>query len=165
MSKVVDLSAGVHLSVRRFGDETGLDRDTLTKRIRVAGLVPSGKRGGYPVYRLRDLLKAAYTTAEDGGLDPDKLRPFERKAHYQAETEKLKVETERGELIPRIAVEQEQARIAKIVAHGLETLPDILERDCGASGAMLVRIEQHIDAVRERMYAELTEGEDAVAAG
>jgi len=166
MSKVVDLSSGVHLSVRRFGDETGLDRDTLTKRIRVAGLVPSGKRGGYPVYRLRDLLKAAYTTDEDGGLDPDKLRPFERHAHYKAEKEKLAVEQERGELIPRIEVEQEQARIAKIVAHGLETLPDVLERDCALAPEVVARMERHIDAVRERMYAELTEGEDgAVAAG
>lgn len=165
MSKVVNLPSGVHLSVRGFCDESGQDRETVTHRIRESGIEPSGKRGGYPVYRLRDLLKAAYTTAEDGGLDPDKLRPFERHAHYKAEKEKLAVEQERGELIPRIEVEQEQARIAKIVAHGLETLPDVLERDCGLAPDVVARMERHIDAVRERMYAELTEGEDAVAAG
>lgn len=163
MSKVVQLPSGVHLSVRGFCDESGQDRETVTHRIRESGIEPSGKRGGYPVYRLRDLLRAAYAGE---GFDPDKLRPFERKAHYQAEHEKLAVEQERGELIPRIEVEQEQARIAKIVAHGLETLPDVLERDCALAPEVVARMERHIDAVRERMYAELTEGEDgAVAAG
>lgn len=131
------------------------------------GIIPRGSRGKYPLIGVirayvRYLRQAG--TAE-GTIDPDRLRPFERHAHYKAETEKLKVETERGELIPRIEVEQEQARIAKIVAHGLETLPDVLERDCGLAPDVVARMERHIDAVRERMYAELTEGEDAVAAG
>ena len=152
---------GTHLSVRAFAIETGQDRETVTRRIQAAGVKPSGQRGGYPVYRLRDLLRACYVTTADGELDPDRLPPFQRHAHYKAEKEKLAVEQERGELITRIEVEQEQARIAKIVTHGLETLPDILERDCGLAPDMVLRVERQIDAVRERMYAELTEDEDA----
>lgn len=132
------------------------------------GVLPRGSRGKYPLVGVvrayvRYLRQAG--TAE-GAIDPDRLKPFERHAHYKAEKEKLAVEQERGELIPRIEVEQEQARIAKIVAHGLETLPDVLERDCALTPETVARMERHIDAVRERMYAELTEDDDgAVAAG
>lgn len=162
MSGVIPLVSGTHLSVRAFAIETGQDRETVTRRIQAAGVKPSGQRGGYPVYRLKDLLRACYVTTADGELDPDRLPPFQRHAHYKAEAQKLAVEQERGELIPRIEVEQEQARVAKIITHGLDTLPDIIERDCGASPAMVARIEQHIDQVRERMHAEMV-GDDEAA--
>lgn len=157
MGDVVAIPPGTHLSVRGFAEETGLARDTVAKRIKEAALAPSGKRGGHPVFRLKDLLKAAYFVSDDGSFDPDRLRPFERRAHYQAEHEKLSLERERAELIPRIEVEQEMARVAKIVARGLETLPDILERDCGATPAMVARLERHVDQVREDMHAAMIE--------
>lgn len=130
------------------------------------GVLPRGSRGKYPLVGVvRAYVRyLRQTGTAEGQIDPDKLKPFERHAHYKAEKEKLAVEQERGELIPRIEVEQEQARIAKIVAHGLETLPDVLERDCALAPEVVARMERHIDAVRERMYAELTEDEDAVAA-
>lgn len=160
MSDVIPMVSGTHLSVRAFAIETGQDRETVTRRIQAAGIKPSGQRGGYPVYRLRDLLRASYVTTADGELDPDKLPPFQRHAHYKAEAQKLAVEQERGELITRIEVEQEQARIAKIVSHGLETLPDILERDCGLAPGMVQRVERQIDAIRDRMYREMVGDED-----
>ncbi len=160
MSEVIPMVSGTHMSVRAFAIETSQDRETVTRRIQAAGIKPSGQRGGYPVYRLKDLLRACYVTTEGGELDPDRLPPFQRHAHYKAEREKLTVEEERGELITRIEVEQEQARIAKIVSHGLETLPDILERDCGLAPAMVLRVERQIDAIRDRMYTEMIGDED-----
>lgn len=164
MATVSELGRGVHVGIRQFSEETGLDRDTVRKRIDAAGLKPGGERGGHPVYRLRDLLKAAYQVSEDGRQDPSQLRPFERQAHWKAEHLQLQVEAEKRELIPRIEVEQEQARILRVVALFLDTLPDILERDCGLAAAMIVAVEKRLDQMREELHKELSEDEDEAAA-
>jgi len=152
MGSVVGLPTGTNLSIRQLAEECGFDRDTIAKRIRNAGLVPAGKRGGHAVYRLREVLPVLFKMGEDGKQDPEKLDPFQRKAHYQAEREALELSTSRRELIPRIEHEEEQARIVKIMAHACDTLPDILERDCGLTGEQLVRVEKVLDTARDGMY-------------
>jgi phage terminase Nu1 subunit (DNA packaging protein) len=97
-------------------------------------------------------------------MDPDKLDPFQRKAHYQAEHEALKLQTERAELVPRIEVEQEMARIAKIIAQCFDTLPDRLERDCGMQPVAVAKVERCLDEVREELHRAVIEDEDARSA-
>lgn len=160
MAKGKSHPAGVHVSLRQLGEESGFDRDTVSKRLRNAGVQPNGKRGGHPVYRLRDALPALFTRDEEGKKDPDLLEPFQRKAHYQAEREALELATSRRELIPRIEVEEEQARVAKIVVQALETLPDILERDCGLTGAAIAQAEAIIDRTREAIYELIVDQEE-----
>lgn len=162
MAKVVNLPPGVLLSIRQFSDECGQDRDTVGKRVKAAGIQPAASRGGHPVYRLRDLLKAAIVTSEDGVVDPDKLDPFKRRAFYQGELDKLKLATERGELVPRAEVERQFAGMFTLAAQAFDTMPDILERDCGATAMQLRKIEQTLDAVREALYERL-QGEDGDA--
>lgn len=163
MGKGVSHPPGVHMSIRQLAEETGFDRDTVAKRLRNAGLNPNGKRGGHGVYRLRDALPALYVNNEDGEIDPMKLEPFQRKAHYQAAREAQKLATERRELIPRAEVEEEQARVAKIVVQALETLPDILERDCGMTREQLVKVETAIDRAREEMYEAVADNDQVEA--
>lgn len=155
MSEVLELPAGLHASIRQIAEETGFDRDTVAKKISESSVAPSGKRGGHPVYRLRDVLPALYVHGADGQTDPQKLDPFRRKAHYQAEAERLDLDRKSGELIPRIEVEQEQARVFLAIALTLDTIPDLVERDCGATADQLQRIERAIDEAREKLYAEL----------
>lgn len=162
MGSVIPLPAGIHASIRQLAEETGFDRDTVQKKISENNVVPSGKRGGHAVYRIRDVLPALYTNGPDGREDPEKLDPFRRKAHYQAELDKLKLQLETREVIPRIEVEQEQARNFRIVALLLDTLPDVVERDCGASAELIARIEQAIDKCRESLYAELVGDDEPV---
>jgi hypothetical protein len=160
MGRVVEFERGIHLSISAFAAEVSSTRETISKRIADAKLKPSGKRGGHPVYRLKDLFKAVYQ-AGDGGIDPDKLDPFQRKAHYQAEHEKLQLETDRGQLVPAIEVEAKFAANFKTMAQWLDTLPDVLERDCGASPVLLAKIERRIDGLREELYQQLTGEGDA----
>lgn len=150
--------------MRQLAEECGIDRDTVQRRIAAANVVPSGKRGGHPVYRLRDVLKAVMLKDDDGKLDPDKLEPYQRQAHYKAELDRLKLEQETRELIPRIEVEQEQARTMRIVALMFDTLPDVIERDCGVPGDVLNRIERSIDDCRERLHQQLADEEEGEAA-
>jgi hypothetical protein len=164
--KVVKLQVGIHCSQRQLAEISGLDRDTVTKRLAAMSAAPSGKRGGHPVYRLTpDLLKGLLQSDDSGRRDPDKLEPYQRQAHYKAELDKMKLETEARELIPRIEVEQEQARLMRIVALMLDTLPDVLERDCGISGETLGRVERSIDDCRETLHKQLTDEEPEASAG
>lgn len=139
-----------------------MTRETAAKRLAEAKVKPSAKRGGYPVYRLKDAWPVITGAASGAGdpNDPDKLRPFERQAHYKAEHLKLQVQTEKREVIPRIEVEQEQARIFKLVAMRDDTLPDILERDCGLPAHVVELIEKTIDRSRDELHKALTAGPD-----
>jgi hypothetical protein len=88
------------------------------------------------------------------------LPPLERKAHYQAEHEKLRLQTERGELVPSLEVEQGHGQIFAIVSQAFDTLPDVLERDVGLTTAQLVRLERLLDEAREALYQALNADED-----
>src|SRR5690606_5835851 len=106
----VDAARGVLLSINQAATEFGHDRRTVTKRIAELSIAPVDKRNGAPVYRLRDLLEME-RRSPDGAHDPDKMSPFERQAHFKAETERLKVDLERRELLRREDVETEWARV------------------------------------------------------
>ncbi len=156
MSKVRQL--GVHLNLSQIASEFGVARETARKRLDDAGVGPSETRGGHPAYRLRDVLEAF---AGEEGFDPDKLKPWERKAHYQAEHEKLKLQVERGELVPFMEVERGEGEIFAIVTQAWETAPDVLERDVGLTAMQLARLERHFDEARNALYRRLNEEADA----
>lgn len=155
----VDNARGVLLSINQAATEFGHDRRTVTKRIAELAIAPVDKRNGAPVYRLRDLLEME-RRSPDGAHDPDKMSPFERQAHFKAETERLKVDLERRELLRREDVETEWARVLRAVALELDTMVDEIERDVGASPLILEKIEAKVDVIRERMYESVVSGSD-----
>ena len=125
------------------------------------GVIPRSGRGRYP---LAGAIRGYVTFLQDTGdgevSDPDKLKPFERRAFYQGELDKLKLQVERGELVPAFEVERKLARLFKILTQHLDTLPDILERDVGANPKQLGRIEQHLDLARDAMYREIRDDDE-----
>jgi hypothetical protein len=163
MGDVAKIPRGVELSISQIAAGWGVTRETAAKRIDAAVVQPSGKRGGYPVYLLQDAVRAM-GFSEAGGDEPDRMDPYKRQAHYKAELDRLKLEQETRELIPRIEVEQEQARTMRTVALMLDTMPDVLERDCGLSGETLARVERSIDDCREQLHKQLTEEDEEAAA-
>lgn len=157
---VTNIATGCNLSISTLAAEFGQTRDTVRKRLIDCDVQPSGKRGGYPVFRLKDALPALL--GGGSGQDPDTMDPYKRKAHYQGEHEKLRLQVDRRELIPRIESEQEMAGMLKVTAEVFDTLPDILERDCGLQPAVLVRVEACLDKAREELYQRLSEDEEDV---
>jgi len=151
------------VSISQLSRDTGFHRQTIRKAIADAKVEPARMIGGNPRYFLKDLLPVLYQ-GQGGQGDPDKLKPFERKAHYQAEREKLSLQVERGELLSSIEVEQEQGRILKIVAQGLDTLPDVLERDVGLSPQQAMKVEEHVDEIRSALYEEMIDADSAAQA-
>src|SRR5688572_23463577 len=129
-------SAEVVFSLGTWAIEAGISRDVMRRILSERGVQPAGKRGGHPVYRARDVIGALMSNGADQD-DPDKLKPWERKAHYQAEHEKLRLQVERGELVPALEVERGHGQIFAIATQAFDTLPDVLERDVGLTPLQL----------------------------
>jgi hypothetical protein len=145
----------VTLSISELSSELQQTRETIRKRFADAGVKPAGKRRNYAVFRLRDALRALLTAP---GADPDRLDPFRRKAHFQAESAQLKLALDRGDLIRREDVEQAYAAVMKPIRLTLETLPDVLERDAGLSAQQVTRAERAIDELREHLHDDVLKG-------
>lgn len=157
--RVATLSPGMHATVTQLAEETGVSRDTISKRLREGKVKPAGKRGNYPIYRLRDALPVIFQLDEIE-VDPERLDPFKRHAFYKAERERRQLEVDAGHLIPAGEVETERARVFKVLTQGLETLPDVLERDLGLAPVVVAKVEALCDRHREALYQELAAGED-----
>jgi hypothetical protein len=153
----------VTFSIRRLAEEFGMARETVSKRLNDAGVRAAGTRGGFPVYRLRDACPAILAACtEDGGIDPAKMRPGDRRAWFQSENERLKFEQETGQLILAAEVQSEMATLAKIVVRELETLPDTAERDLRCGPEVIEYLQRKIRELRARIAGRLAteEGED-----
>ncbi|GJH43270.1 Protein of uncharacterised function (DUF1441) [Pasteurella canis] len=144
------------LNINQIAEVAGLHRQTVSQR--VAGLTPAlGSNSKLKLYKLSDLLKMGLH--EKMSADVDSLSPVERRAFWQAENERLKYERDTGELIPSFEVAQEMSFLAKALIQQLETLPDILERDCGLQPSALVRVQQIIDDIRDQMALHIQLGD------
>lgn len=158
-----------------------LPSDSLAPRLSLSGLARSFNRsrefvrarlqaaGVEPAHDGRYLLSVAIpalTTEPDRQRDPAQMTPFERAAHYKAEWQLTQVQAERRELLSSLEVEQMFAGLFKAIAEFFDTLPDVIERDCGASPMVIAKIEDVLDAQRERLFnisldvaAQLSPGE------
>jgi hypothetical protein len=63
-----------------------------------------------------------------------------------------------GELIPAADYESALAAALKTVASGLESLPDLLERDAALPGQAVERAIAVIDGLRDSIYQRLANG-------
>lgn len=160
MGEVTHLTDGVmSFSLRRLADELGMDRDTLRKRIAAYGVKPAARRAGHPVYRLRDVIPALYSRPDDGDkaghLDPSKMTPTDRKAHYQAENERLKFLAECGQLVLAPQAKDELAFVAKTVSRFHRTLADTFERDTRCPPEYTEALDRLVRRVGEELAAAI----------
>ncbi len=121
---------------------------------------PVVQRGAHGLPWILDLLEIAiwrYGSSEEEILDPDKMPPKERKDWYDGEKRRREIQTQDRELIPADEFDREYSRMIKLVAAGLETLPDRLERDAGLKGTQLEPVFRVVDGLREDLYHALTE--------
>jgi hypothetical protein len=162
MGDVTELRSGIRLSISQIAVEFSMSRNTVARRIDQLGLRPDGKRGGYAVYRLRDV---AAIVAPEGpspsasDFDPTQLPPSERRAWFQSENERLKAEAEQRQLIPAGEVETEMAVMVKTVVRALETLPDRAERDLRCPPEVVEFLQNEVYALRVELQDQVSEAE------
>lgn len=148
---------GILATLSAIARELDVARETVRVRLQAADVRPIARKGAHELYRVGEAFRACadLVVARAAGadeFDPDKLNPFERQAHYKAESERLRVAQMAGELVSRADAEDVFASSMKLVAHALATLPDTIERDVGASPLVLEKVELRIDALREEIY-------------
>jgi phage terminase Nu1 subunit (DNA packaging protein) len=120
------------------------------------GIIPKSGRGKYPLLgTVRGYVKflqerSVGQTQEYNDQDLRTARTRLIKA--QADMQEIKIAREVAELIPAHETRREMSVMAKSVANTLDTLPDILERDCGLSAEALDRVQDVIDVQREQMF-------------
>lgn len=95
---------------------------------------------------LSELMIPTVSTASVEEMDPS-----DRLAHWKAENERLKFEVDTKQLIPAEDVAREFSLMAKAVVMVLETLPDILERDCALTPVAVSRVQSVIDDLRDQV--------------
>lgn len=161
MAAVHKIAGGFTVSISTLASEFGMDRKTVARRLDASGITPADQVRGYPVYRLRDAVKAIFGLSlerripepdDATTIDPMRLPPMERRAWYQSENERLEVERKKGQLVPAADVEAEFATLTKLLVQGLETLPDRLERDAQLTPAQAEKVQNALDEIREELY-------------
>lgn len=146
-------------SIAQISRFSGLTRETVSTRLDRAGAKPAGKRGGWPVYDLGTVWAVlVHGATGESARDPDSLEPHARRAHYQAEKQKLDLAVAAGQLIPAAEVEASTARVLKLCAQAFDTALDVLERDCGATPQMIEVAQAHFDKTRSFFADRIEDG-------
>src|SRR4029077_16440187 len=128
---------------------------TAHAAIRETPITPIGRAGAHPTYLVRAVVDAIAPRVGDGKIDIDRLPPNARDTYIRSERNLIRLREERGELILASEVERGYAAIFKEVARTFDTLPDIVERDCGLPAHALVRLEQVLDAARIELHRRI----------
>ena len=144
------------LNVGQIANLTGFSRPTVASKL--ALITPVQNNKNLKLNSLEQLLRLGFDNVRSENVD--ELSPNDRRAFWQAENERLKYERETGELIPAFEVAQEMSFLAKAIVQSLETLPDILERDCGLQPNALIRVQQVIDDIRDQMAQHIQKTEE-----
>ena len=146
----------IRFNINQLAGITGLHRQTISSRLKNVEPTP-GSNARLKLYALPALLCELMKTGET--FEVDKMTPPHRKAWFQSERERLKFQQEVGELIPADDVVREFSSMAKAVIQILETLPDILERDCALQPAAVMRVQSIIDDLRDNIAQKIIEAD------
>lgn len=160
MSSVSNIGDVYHWSIARIAEAFSIDRKAVKRLLLEANIPVAGTVKGNAVYALKDVGPALFTRAvacdPEGIHDPSKMEPKERKDWFQSENERIKLEKEQRGLIPVNEVVTVYSAMTKSVVQVLDTIPDILERDCALNPQAVAVVQTAIDDLRttlsERSY-------------
>ncbi len=145
-------------NITRIAQAFGVSRDTVRKRLNVAGVAPVKKVRGVPLYPLSEVglaLFAGEVGAIPTAYKPDELNPKARKDYFQSENERLKFEEKTRQLVPAEEVRADQVRALKANVAFFEGLTDKMERTRLFAPDQLDALEQATDVFRDQLYNEL----------
>lgn len=151
VGEVVSQDEWFYWSLTQLSREFGIARETVSRRLAIAGVDSSRMRRGYSVYRVMPAAKAILMPPSLSGdtlNDPEKMSPKERADWFKSENERLKFERDSGISVYSDDAREQMAVIAKTGLQVLETLPDVLERDFNLDTEIIIGIENKIDELR-----------------
>ncbi|MFF6013215.1 DUF1441 family protein [Rahnella sp. R3(2024)] len=148
--------ASLKLNINQLAGITGVHRQTVAARLKNVDPAP-GSNAKLKLFSVTDVLTELMIPTVSG--DVAEMTPSDRLAHWKAENERLTFEQSMGQLIPADDVAREFSVMAKAVVQVLETLPDVLERDCALPPAAVMRIQNIIDDLRDQIAQKVTDAE------
>lgn len=137
----------INVNVSQIADLLGMNRHMVARRLQSVKPV-GGNEVNLKLYRLSTALQ---TLIAPSVLEQGEMSPQDRKAWYQSENERLKFETAVRELIPAHEAKRVFVLMVKTMIMVLETLPDVLERDCALSPAATERVQESVDNLRDTL--------------
>ena len=152
--------ASLKLNINQLAAITDVHRQTVAARLK--NVAPAaGSNSKLKLYLITDILTELMIPTVSANLSD--MPPSDRLSHWKAENERLKFELDTGQLIPADEVAREFSLMAKAVVMVLETLPDILERDCALTPAAVSRVQAVIDDLRDQLAQKVLEAEQEEA--
>ncbi|WHP33483.1 DUF1441 family protein [Trabulsiella odontotermitis] len=148
--------ASLKLNINQLAGITGVHRQTVAARLKNVSPA-TGSNSKLKFYLITEILTELMVPTVSADLED--MPPADRLAHWKAENERLRFELDTGQLIPADEVAREYSLMAKSVVMILETLPDILERDCGLTPAAVTRVQSVIDDLRDQLAQKVLEAE------
>lgn len=149
--------ASLKLNINQLAGITGVHRQTVAARLK--NVVPApGSNSKLKLYLVTDILsELMIPTVSTASVE--EMDPSDRLAYWKAENERLKFEVDTKQLIPAEDVAREFSLMAKAVVMVLETLPDILERDCALTPVAVSRVQSVIDDLRDQVAQKVMDAE------
>ncbi|SEL40862.1 Protein of unknown function [Kosakonia sacchari] len=148
--------AALKLNINQLAGITGVHRQTVAARLKNVSPAP-GSNSKLKLYLVTDILCELMIPTISAALED--MPPGDRLAHWKAENERLKFEVDTKQLIPAEDVAREFSLMAKAVVMVLETLPDILERDCALTPVAVSRVQSVIDDLRDQVAQKVMDAE------
>ncbi len=148
--------ASLKLNINQLAGITGVHRQTVAVRLKNVEPAP-GSNAKLKLFAVIDVLTELMIPTVSG--DVNEMTPSDRLSHWKAENERIEFERTVGQLIPAEDVAREFSMMAKAVVQVLETLPDILERDCALAPAAVMRVQNIIDDLRDQIAQKVIDAE------
>ena len=148
--------ASLKLNINQLAGITNVHRQTVAARLKNVEPAP-GSNSKLKLFLVTDVLAELMIPTVATSLED--MPPADRLAHWKAGNERIKFEQDTGQLIPADEVAREFSVMTKAVVMVLETLPDVLERDCALSPAAVARVQSVIDDLRDQMSQKVMEAE------
>lgn len=148
--------AALKLNINQLAGITGVHRQTVATRLKKIEPAP-GSNSKLKLYLVTDILAELMIPTVSANVDD--MLPSDRLSHWKAENERLKFEVDTKQLIPAEDVAREFSLMAKAVVTVLETLPDILERDCALTPVAVSRVQEVIDDLRDQVAQKVMDAE------
>lgn len=141
-------------SITWFARHFPQHRNTISEKIKSAGVSPVGFESGNPIYDVYSvseiLLSDRINFPGHDDFDPETMHPKDRKDWYDGETKRIEIQKRKRELVPADEVEEVVSTAFSVVSQSLLSLPDLLERECALN-------PEQIDACRASVHGALSD--------
>ena len=149
---IARLDAGL-LTIKQLATELGLDRAVVESKLE--SIAPAMTRGSRALYRLVDVWPALACMAENGNVREELAIARAALSRSRQRHKHLALRERLREVMPVHEATVCYADAAKSFTGLLDTLPDVLERDCGLDAPQVDQCFDLITAARAALYQHL----------